>query len=333
MKLSDICIRRPVLAIVINLIVVLIGVVAWSRLGINEYPKLERPALAIETDFAGAGPEIIESSVTKVLEEELSRLEGLDFFTSSSLRGKSKVNLHYNSDRTLDLAAMDVLFKLARIKSLLPNDVRDPVLIKSDANARPTLWLALNSDKRSETDLADYAQRYIENPLANIAGVSKVQILGGGHYVMRIWLDPRKLASHNLNALDVYNMIRRQNLDRPGGQVVAGKRAFNVSTTARIQSPDEFNQLIVGSRNGKFIRLEDVGEAKVETSDDKTAFLFNGKKAVALVIYKKSEASPIIVGDAIKKELPKIKGRLPNDMTLDVAYDTTTFIKSAIEEV
>ncbi|MDP3936225.1 MAG: efflux RND transporter permease subunit, partial [Alphaproteobacteria bacterium] len=311
MKISEICIKRPVLSIVVNLILILVGLVAFSRLPINEYPKFEKPTLSLETEFHGAGPEIIENTVTKVLEEELAKIEGLDFITSTSLRGKSNVYLHFNLDRSLDAAATDVLFKVARIRSLLPTDVRDPVMIKSDANASPVLYLALNSSSRTETDLADYARRYLENPLGNINGVSKVEILGGGQFVMRIWLDPQKLAAHSLNALDVYNEIRKQNVERPGGSIVGGERQFNVSTTARIRSPEEFNQLIIGNKNGKFVRLEDVGHAIVGTQDETTSFVFNGKKAVALIIYKKSEGSPITVADLIKKELPKIQERLP----------------------
>ncbi len=180
MKISEICIKRPVLSIVVNLILILVGMVAFWRLPINEYPKFEKPTLSLETEFHGAGPEIIENTVTKVLEEELAKIEGLDFITSTSLRGKSNVYLHFNLDRSLDAAATDVLFKVARIRSLLPTDVRDPVMIKSDANASPVLYLALNSSSRTETDLADYARRYLENPLGNINGVSKVEILGGG---------------------------------------------------------------------------------------------------------------------------------------------------------
>ncbi len=333
MKISEICIKRPVLSIVINLILILVGLVAFSRLPINEYPKFEKPTLSLETEFHGAGPEIIENTVTKVLEEELAKIEGLDFITSTSLRGKSNVYLNFNLDRSLDAAATDVLFKVARMRSLLPTDVRDPVMIKSDANASPVLYLALNSSNRTETDLADYARRYLENPLGNLSGVSKVEILGGGQFVMRIWLDPQKLAAHSLNALDVYSEIRKQNIERPGGSIVGGERQFNVSTTARIRSPEEFNQLIVGNKNGKFVRLEDVGHAVVGTQDETTSFMFNGKKAVALIIYKKSEGSPIAVADLIKKELPKVQERLPNDMTIKVAYDSTTFIEVAIKEV
>lgn len=333
MKISEVCIKRPVLSIVVNLILILVGLVAFWRLPINEYPKFERPTLSIETEFHGAGPEIIENTVTKVLEEELAKIEGLDFITSTSMRGKSNVYLHFNMDRSLDAAATDVLFKVARIRSLLPNDVRDPVMIKSDANASPVMYLALNSSSRTETDLADYSRRYLENPLGNLTGVSKVEILGGGQFVLRIWLNPQKLAAHSLNALDVYNEIRRQNIERPGGSIVGGDRQFNVSTTARLRSPEEFNQLIVGNKNGRFVRLEDVGHAVVGTQEETTSFMFNGKKAVALIIYKKSEGSPITVADLVKKELPKIQERLPSDMTLKVAYDSTTFIEIAIKEV
>lgn len=333
MKISEICIKRPVLSIVLNLLLILVGMVAFMRLPINEYPKFEKPTLSIETEFHGAGPEIIENTVTKVLEEELAKIEGLDFITSTSMRGKSNVYLHFNMDRSLDAAATDVLFKVARIRSLLPNDVRDPVMIKSDANASPVMYLALNSTSRTETDLADYARRYLENPIGNLNGVSKVEILGGGQFVMRIWLDPQKLAAHSLNALDVYNEIRRQNIERPGGSIVGGDRQFNVSTTARIRSPEEFNQLIVGNKNGKFVRLEDVGHAVVGTQDETTSFIFNGKKAIALIIYKKSEGSPITVADLVKSELPKVQERLPGDMELKVAYDSTTFIEIAIKEV
>ncbi len=333
MKISEICIKRPVFSIVVNLVLVLVGLVAFSRLPINEYPKFERPTLSIETEFHGAGPEIVENTITKTLEEELAKIEGLDFLTSTSMRGKSNVFLHFNMDRSLDAAATDVLFKVARIRSQLPTDVRDPVMIKSDANASPVMYLALNSSSRTETDLADYARRYLENPLGNISGVSKVEVLGGGQFVLRIWLDPKKLAAHSLNALDVYNEIRKQNVERPGGSIVGGERQFNVSTTAKIRSPEEFNQLIIANKNGKFIRLEEVGHAVVGSQEETTSFVFNGKKAIALIIYKKSEGSPIAVADLMKKELPKIQERLPSDMSLKVAYDGTTFIEVAIAEV
>lgn len=333
MKISEVCIKRPVLSIVVNLVLILVGLVAFFRLPINEYPKFERPTLSIETEFHGAGPEIVENTITKTLEEELAKIEGLDFVTSTSMRGKSNVFLHFNMDRSLDAAATDVLFKVARIRSQLPTDVRDPVMIKSDANASPVMYLALNSSSRTETDLADYARRYLENPLGNLNGVSKVEVLGGGQFVLRVWLDPKKLAAHSLNALDVYNEIRKQNVERPGGSIVGGDRQFNVSTTAKLRTPEEFNQLIIANKGGKFIRLEDVGHAVVGSQEETTSFMFNGKKAVALIIYKKSEGSPITVADLVKKELPKVQERLPSDMSLKVAYDSTTFIEVAISEV
>ena len=334
MRISEICIKRPVLSIVINLILILVGVVAFSRLSMTEYPRTDKPSLMLETDMSGAGPEVIENQVTKILEDELSKIEGLDFTQSQSMRGKSKVFLNFNPDRSLDAASTDVLFKVARIHGLLPTNVRQPTMSKEDANAQPCIWIAFSGKNRSASDMEDYAKRYIETQLANLNGVSKVDIIGGGQFEMKVYLDPKKLSAHGLNALDVYNKIRAQNIEMAGGVIVAGERQFNIATNARLRTPDDFNQLIVGDRNGHFVRLHDVGNAAVGSKEDaNSAFYYNGNKAVALAIYKKSEESPIAVVDRVKAALPKIKDRLPSDMTLEVAYDTTVFIKVAVTEV
>ncbi len=340
MKISEVCIKRPVFATVINIIIVLIGLVAWQRLVVREIPKIDTPTLTIETGYPGASPKIIENTVTKPLEDELSRIEGIDTITSESGGGKSTIIMRFKLEANLDAAALDATYTMTRVRSRMPNDVQQSVLRKADKDAMPIVYLSLASNTRTATELADFAERELQNEFETLYGVSRVEVVGGGHFKLNVWLDPNKLSGHKLTNADVYNAISRANLERPGGQIRSGNREFNVTTKALLDKPEKFDEIIVGERDGKFIRLSDVGRASFDPVNTSSRFMANGKTGVGIAIYRSVEVSPVDVAHSVKEKVAQLKGerkgftkRITNDMEFKTAIDYTTFIERAIDEV
>lgn len=333
MKIAEICIRRPVLATVMSLVIILLGVVTWWQLPLRQYPEMETPVISITTSLSGASPEIIEAQITKPLENVFAGMQGVDFMVSSSEIEQSKLKLIFRSDRPIDSAAADVRDRLSRARAVLPQEVEEPTISKADADAMPIIFLALSSDRLAPRELADYATRFIENELESMPGVSHVEVSGGGTYEMHIFLDPIKLAAFKLTTPDVMQILRRQNIEKPGGRLISDEREFLVTTTARLSTPEQFEDIVLMERDGYQVRIKDVGSAKVDAKDIHNKVWFNGKTAVGVSLYKQSTANPLEIAKHLKKKLIDIRDRLPKDMKLDVASDRTIFIERSIDQV
>lgn len=333
MKLSDISIRRPVLATVMSLTILLFGIIAFTRLPVREYPDIDPPIISVVTFYRGASPSVVETEITNPLEEQFATLEGVKTLTSSSREQGSVITIEFELNRDVDEAANDVRDRVSRIRGSLPREVDDPVISKVDANAQPIVWLALSSDQHNGLELTDVADRVLKERIQRLPGVGSVFIGGERRYAMRVWLDPLRMAAHNLTTQDIEAAIRRENAEIPGGRVEGEEREFAVRTRGQLLTPEEFAAIIVAQRETDLVRLGDVAEVGIGAEDERTVARFNGQPAVGLGIVKQSKASTIDVADEVKAALSELTTLLPQGMRLDVAYDSSTFIKESINEV
>jgi multidrug efflux pump len=331
--LSDICIRRPVLATVINLVVVLIGVVCYQRLPVREYPKIDEPVVTVETKYRGASAEIIESRVTKTLEDSLAGIEGVDVLTSISRAENSQITVKFRLERDPDAAASDVRDRVARVRGRLPEDIDEPVIAKVEADANPIIWLAFASDRYSPLEVSDFASRLVKTRLQTLPGAADVRVFGERRYSMRIWLDRNKLAAYRLTPQDVEDALRRQNVEVPAGRIESRAREFSVVAETDLARPEQFDDVIVRYVNNYPVRIRDVGRAEIGPQDERSIVRFNGRPAVALGVIKQATANPLELSKAIRAELPLVLADLPEGVSVNIAYDSSVFIDRSIKAV
>lgn len=333
MMLSDICIRRPVFATVINIMLILLGIIAYNRLAVREYPKIEEPAVTVETFYTGASAEIMESQVTKPLEDSLAGIEGIEVMSSISRQESSQITVRFKLSRDPDNAAADVRDRVSRARGNIPPDVKEPIISKVEADAQPILYLAFYSDRHSGMELSDYADRNVKDLIQNLDGVANAIILGERRMSMRLWLDPEKLAAYGVTTQDVETALRNQNAQIPAGSIKSTSREFTILSQTDLQTPEQFNSLIVKRKGDSFVHFRDVGHAEIAPADVNRAARFNGKEAVALGVIQQATANPLLVSAGVKKLLPKLRERLPEGMEIEIAYDSSVFIDSSIKEV
>ncbi|MBI3561939.1 MAG: efflux RND transporter permease subunit [Gammaproteobacteria bacterium] len=333
MFLPRISIQRPVLATVMSLLLVLIGVISYQRLSVREYPKIDIPVVSVRTVYKGASAEIIESQVTKPLEDSLAGIEGIRTIKSSSREEVSQITVEFILERDPDEAANDVRDRVARVRGVLPDAADEPVVSKIDADANAIIWIAFSSERHDAMEITDYARRHVIDRLQVLPGVASVIIGGERQYAMRIWLDRNRLAAYQLTPLDVENALSNQNLEIPSGRIESQQREFTVLMKTDLQTPEQFNNIIIRNVNGYPVRLQDVGNAELGAADERNAVRVNGNPAVGLGIVKQSTANTLQVGRAVKAELPKINASLPAGMKLKVAFDTSLFIDESINSV
>ena len=333
MILPDISIRRPVFATVMSLMLVLIGIISYQRLSVREYPKIDTPVVSVRTVYTGASPEIIESQITKPLEEALAGIEGIRTIKSVSREEVSQVSVEFLLERDQDAAANDVRDRVARVRGVLPDDAEDPVVAKVDSDAQAIIWIAFSSEQHNPLEITDYADRYVVDRLQTLPGVASVIIGGERRYAMRIWLDRDRLAARRLTPLDVEDALKAQNLEIPSGRIESDMREFTVLMKTDLRTPDQFNQMIIRKVDGYPVRLIDVGYASLGAADERNAVRVNGNPAVGLGVVKQSTANTLEVGRAVKAEIPNINASLPEGMKLQVAFDSSLFIEHSINSV
>jgi len=333
MVLSDISIRRPVLATVMSLMIVLIGFMSYTRMTVREYPNIDAPVVSVRTVYRGATAEIIESQVTKVLEDSLAGIEGIRTLKSVSREEVSQITIEFNIERDVDNSANDVRDRVARVRGLMPDEVDDPVVAKIEADAQAIMWIAFSSERHDALEITDYADRYVVDQLQTLPGVASVIIGGERRYAMRIWLDRERLAGYRLTVQDVENALRRQNLEVPSGRIESAQREFTVLTQTDLRTPEQFDNLIIRYINNYPVRLRDVGKAEIGPADERNTVRVNGKPAVGLGIVKQSTANTLAVARAVKAEMPKVQQALPDGMRVRVAFDRSVFIEESIAAV
>ncbi|MBL0319936.1 MAG: efflux RND transporter permease subunit [Alphaproteobacteria bacterium] len=333
MIISDTCIKRPVFATVINLFLILIGVVSFQRLSVREYPKIDEPVVTVETHYLGASAAIIESQVTKPLEESLAGIDGIEVMSSISRSEQSQITVRFKLVIEPDAAAADVRDRVARVRKMLPDEIDEPVISKVEADAQPILYLAFFSDRHSQMAISDFADRYVKDRVQNVTGVASATIVGERKKSMRIWLDPQQLAAFQLTPADVENALRKQNIEIPAGRIESSKREFTVLSETDLQTPKQFEAIIIKQNGDSFVRIGQVGKAEVAPEDERKVVRFNGHNAVALGIIKQATANPLEVSQGIRNLIPKIQASLPQGMRLAIAYDTSIFIDRSIKAV
>ncbi len=333
MVISEICIRRPVFATVLALVLMLVGLVSYDRLQVREYPKIDEPTVTVSTAYPGASAEIIESQVTKPLEDSIAGIEGVEVLTSISRPEQSQITVRFRLERDPDGAAADVRDRVARVRARLPDTVDEPVIAKVEADANPIIWLAFSSDTLSPLQVSDIANRFVKPRLQTLPGAADVRIYGDRRFAMRIWLDPDRLASVNLTPGDVEEALRRQNIELPSGRIESSEREFTVASQFDLQQVRQFEDVVVRTVNGYPVRLRDVARVGVAPANERSIVRFNGQSAISLGLIKQATANPLILAQALKQELPRLREQLPQGVSVDIANDNTVFIERSIASV
>jgi multidrug efflux pump len=329
----DIFIRRPVLSTVLSLVIVLMGLVSYSRLTVREYPNIDEPIVSVSTEYPGASADIIESQVTLVLESSIAGIEGIEIMSSSSKPERSDITVRFGLRVDPDVAASDVRDRVARVRSRLPAEIEEPVIAKVEADAQPIIYLAFTSDRHTTMEISDYADRHVRDRLQNIPGVAEVRILGERRYAMRIWLDRARLAAYDLTVADVEEALREQNAEVPSGRIESLDREFTVLSRTGLVSPEEFRRVVVKDADGFPVRLRDVATVELGPEDERRITRFNGDTAVMLGIVKQATANPLDVSGAMRGAMVTLAEDLPAGMSATVAYDKSVFIDRSIEAV
>ena len=333
MRISDLCIKRPVFATVLSLVIMLLGIVSYTRLPVREYPKIDEPVVTVGTTYRGASAEIIESQVTKPLEDSLAGIEGVEVITSISRAENSQISVRFKLERAPDSAASDVRDRVSRVRNKLPDAVDEPVIAKVEADANPVIWIAFSSDKHSALEVTDVATRIVKPRLQTLPGAADVRVFGDRKFAMRIWLDKQRLAAYQLTPADVEDALRKQNVEVPAGRIESREREFSVVANTDLKTPEEFGAAVVKTVSGYPVRIRDLGRVEIGAAEERSSVRFKGRSAVALGVIKQATANPLELSKALRADLPKITAELPAGMTADLSYDSSVFIDRSIESV
>ncbi len=333
MSLSSTSIRRPVLAIVMSIVILVFGVIGYTYLGVREFPSVDPPVITVSTSYIGANADVIESQITEPLEESINGIAGIKSLTSVSRDGRSTITVEFDIDVDLEAATNDVRDRVSRSLSFLPPDIDIPIVSKADADAIPIVFLGIQSNTRNLLELTEMANNVFKERLQTIPGVSSVQIWGEKKYSMRLWLDPAKLAAFGLSAVDVRSALNRENIELPSGRIEGDNTELSIRTVGRLTTENEFNDLIIKEDAGGIVRLRDLGYAELGAENERSILKWNGIPMVGVVLIAQAGANNIAITDEFYKRLEILKKTLPADITTLIGFDVTTFIKESITEV
>ncbi len=332
MVLSDLSIKRPVLATMMSLALVLFGVIGYQKLSVREYPDVDPPIVSVNVTLRGANPRVMESAVTDVLEEQLSSAEGLRTMTSVSSEQQSNITLEFNLGRDIELAAQDVRDLVSRVRGRLPEEILEPVVSKQDSDSRPIMFITLRGENYNLLQLTDIADRYVKTPLQTVPGVGRIDIRGERRYSMRIWLKASELAARGLTTSDVMSAIQSRNVEIPAGRIESQQREFSIRSMGELKTPEEFAGLVVANMNGQLVKLGDVARVELGPEDDRSRFRFNGTPAVGVAIVRQSKSNLVELSDGVRAMVPEIESRLPPGIELTIGYDNSIYVKRSILE-
>ena len=334
MNISELSLRRPVLAIVMSIIIVVFGLIGFKFLGVRDYPAIDPPNINVRTSYAGANADIIESQITEPLEKSINGIAGIKNITSSSSNGTSSINVEFDLSVDLEAAANDVRDKVSQAQRSLPPDLdAPPVVSKADANSDAILSMTVQSNTRNQLEITEYANNVLLERLQTIPGVSGIQIWGEKRYAMRIWLKPEKLTAFGLTPGDVSAALQRENVELPSGKISGNNTELTVRTFGKINTEDEFNNVIIKNVNGADVRLRDVGEAVLGPENEETVLKESGVPMIALALVPQPGSNYVSISDEFYKRLEQIKKDVPSDIKINIALDQTKFIKRSISEV
>ena len=333
MQLPEVSIRRPVFATVLSLLILLVGAVSFNGLTVREYPQIDEPTVTVATRFGGASSEVIESQITKTLEDSLAGIEGVDVITSISRQEQSQITVRFTLERDPDSAAADVRDKVSRVRQRLPQGIDEPVISKVEADAFPVIWLALSSDTHDALQLSDFANRLAKPVLQTAPGAADVRVYGERKYAMRIWIDSDRLAAYRLTVQDVEDALRRSNLEVPAGRIESTLREFNVTAATDLQTPAQFRDVAIRNVNGQTIRLGDVARVLQGPQDERTTVRFNGRDAISLGVIRQATANPLDLSAGVRQLLEKVREDMPPGVSVEIANDNSVFIDRSIKAV
>lgn len=333
MQLAEISIRRPVFATVLSLLVLLIGAVSFTRLSVREYPKIDEPVVTVSVRYAGASAEVIESQVTKPLEDSIAGIDAVDVITSISRAEQSQISVRFRLEKDADNAAAEVRDRTARVRNRLPTAVDEPVIAKVEADASPVMWLAFSSDTRSPLEINDLINRIVKPRLQTVTGVADVPIYGERKYAMRVWLDPERMAGYRLTTQDVEDAIRRNNLELPAGRIESQQREFSVTSQTDLKTPAQFSNIVIRTVNGFPVRIQDVARVEEGAASDRSRVRLNGRDAISVGVIRQATANPLELSQGVRAMLPLLKADLPADIGVDIANDNSLFIDRSIKSV
>jgi multidrug efflux pump len=334
MNISELSLRRPVLATVMNIVIIVFGVIGFSFLGVRDYPAIDPPNINVRTSYGGANPDIIETQITEPLEKAINGIAGVKNITSSSSSGSSNINVEFDLSVDLEAAANDVRDKVSQATRSLPSDLESPpVVSKADASSDAIISMTVQSNTRNQLQITEWANNVLVERIQTIPGVSGIQIWGEKRYAMRIWFEPQKLASYGLTAQDVQGALQRENIELPSGKITGSATELTVRTFGRLNTEEEFNNIIVRNVGGSDIRIRDIGEAVLGPENEETVLKESGIPMIALAIIPQPGSNYVSISNEFYKRFDQIKSEMPEDISLNIALDQTRFIKKSISEV
>lgn len=334
MLISDISVKRPVFASVISLILIIFGLVAYNRLPLREYPDIDAPIVSIDTRYPGASANVIETRITRVIEDRIAGVSGIRFINSNSIDGRSRISVEFSIDQDIDAAANDIRDRVSGVLDQLPPEADPPEIEKADANDDVIIWLNLASDNMTTPELSDYADRYLVDRFSALDGVARVQVGGSREYALRIWIDRRALASRNLAVSDIEQALRSENIEAPAGSLESDSRTFTVRIERAFKTPQDFASLVIAQGDdGYLVRLGDVARVEKGTAEDRRTFRGNGIPMVGLGIIKQSTANTVEVAGAARELAEQLNQTLPEGMVIARSFDSSVFIDASISEV
>ncbi len=334
MNLSDLSIKRPVFATVMSLLLIVVGVMAFSRLTLRELPAIDPPVVSVDVTYAGASAAVVETRVTQILEDALAGIEGIETIESRSVNGRASISIEFSLSRDIEAAANDVRDSVSRVTNRLPEEADPPQIEKVESDSDPILWLNMSSKQMDTLQLSDYAERYVVDRLSSVDGVAQVRIGGQQRYAMRVWLDRDALAARAITVNDVEAALRAENVELPAGRIESDARDFTLRVARGYQKPEDFAQIpLAKGSDGYIVRLGDVGRVELASAERRAYYRSNGEPNIGLGIVKTSTANSLDVARAIREEADRIRPTLPQGTDIFVAFDTTVFIESAVERV
>jgi len=333
-RLSEVSVKRPVFATVISLLLVIIGLLAATRLPVRELPNVESPVVSIETIYRGASADVVETKITQVIEDRVSGLEGVTKINSQSVDGRSSINIEFAPDRPVDEAANDVRDRVARVAAQLPQEADPPEIGKVDFNAEPIMYINLSSDTLNVLELTDYADRVLVERLGVLPGVARVRINGGRRYAMRVWIDREALAARQLTVVEIENSLRRENVQLPAGRLESSQRELTLRTETGLDTEQDFRALVIGrGPDGYLVRLGEVADVRLAAENERSLSRSNGVPGISIGIEQISKANTLEVAREVRAELERLQPELPPGTALEINIDRSVFIEESMKEV
>jgi multidrug efflux pump len=333
MQLAEVSIRRPVFATVLSLLILLIGAVSFNRLAVREYPKIDEPVVTVSVRWPGASAEVMESQVTKPLEDSIAGIDAVDVLTSISRADQTQISVRFRLEKDADAAAAEVRDRTSRVRNRLPQAIEEPVIAKVEADAFPVIWLAFTSDTLTPLQINDLVSRIAKPRLQTVTGVADVRIFGERKYAMRVWLDPDKLAAFRLTTQDVEDAISRSNLEVPAGRIESQQREFSVTSQTDLTRPSQFGDIVIKSVNGFPVKVRDVSRVQEGAADERSATRLNGRTAISAGVIRQATANPLTLSQGVREMIPKLKADLPAGVSIEIANDNSVFIDRSISNV